>query len=109
MVLAVLGARVGLLLALEFDLLVSLKPANLPRLAEIGLDRTVFIFTLGLSVLTGIVFGLVPAWHASKSDLNEGLKDSSRGATGGRGGSRWRVARGLGGRAFAVLLVGAGS
>ena len=80
--LAVVGGAVGLLLAIwSLDLLVSLKPANLPRLAEISVNRTVFLFTLAISVVTGLLFGLVPALHVSKVDLNEGLKESSRGGT----------------------------
>ena len=81
--LAVVGGAVGLLLAFwSLDVLVSLKPANLPRLAEIGINRTVFLFTFAVSVLTGLLFGVAPAWQVSKSDLNEGLKES-----GGRGGT----------------------
>jgi putative ABC transport system permease protein len=109
-VLAVLGGAVGLILASwSLDLLVSLKPANLPRLAEIGINRTVFVFTLTISVVTGIVFGLVPAFQASKPDLNEGLKDSGRGATGGPGRHRVRALLVVSEIALSlVLLVGAG-
>jgi predicted permease len=109
-VLAVLGGAVGLILASwSLDLLVSLKPANLPRLAEIGINRAVFIFTLTISVVTGIVFGLVPAFQASKPDLNEGLKDSGRGATGGPGRQRVRTLLVVSEVALSlVLLVGAG-
>ena len=108
--LAVVGGAVGLLLAIwSLDLLVSLKPANLPRLAEIGVNRTVFLFILAVSVFTGLVFGVAPALQVSKMDLNEGLKESSRG--GSDSPRRHRV------RAFLVvsevalslvLLVGAG-
>jgi putative ABC transport system permease protein len=79
--LAIVGGVIGLLLAIwSLDLLVSLKPANLPRLAEIGVNRTVFLFTATVSLLTGVLFGLVPAWQVSKTDLNEGLKESGRGS-----------------------------
>jgi putative ABC transport system permease protein len=79
--LAIVGGALGLLLAIwSLDLLVSLKPANLPRLAEINVNRTVFLFTAAVSVLTGVLFGLAPAWQVSKSDLNEGLKESGRGS-----------------------------
>jgi putative ABC transport system permease protein len=109
-VLAVVGGAVGLLLAIwSLDLLVSLKPANLPRLAEIGVNRTVFLFTLAVSVLTGLLFGVAPALQVSKMDLNEGLKESSRGGTDSPRRQRMRallvvceVALSL------VLLVGAG-
>jgi putative ABC transport system permease protein len=79
--LAIVGGAVGLILAIwSLDLLVSLKPANLPRLAEVGVNRTVFLFTAAVSVLTGVLFGLAPAWQVSKTDLNEGLKESGRGS-----------------------------
>ena len=107
---ALLGGGFGLFLAYwGIDLLVVLKPANLPRIAEIGLDRNVFAFTLGLSLLTGIAFGLVPAFQASKADVNDALKEGSRGASGGPARQRMRnflvvseVALSL------VLLIGAG-
>jgi putative ABC transport system permease protein len=72
--LSVLGGAGGLVLASwGVDLLTALKPANLPRLSSIGMDRWVLAFTLGVSILTGIVFGLVPALSASKLDVNEAL------------------------------------
>ena len=107
---ALLGGGFGLFLAnWGIDLLVALKPANLPRLADIGLDGNVFAFTLGLSLLTGIAFGLVPAFQASKADVNDALKEGSRGASGGPARQRTssflvvsEVALSL------VLLIGAG-
>jgi putative ABC transport system permease protein len=110
LVLSIVGGAVGLLLAIwSLDLLVSLKPANLPRLTEIGVNRTVFLFTLAISVFTGIVFGLVPAWQASKPDLNEGLKESGRGSSGGPRRQRVRAALVLTEVALSlVLLIGAG-
>jgi putative ABC transport system permease protein len=109
-VLSVLGGAVGLVLAIwSLDLLVSLKPSNLPRLAEIGVNRTVFLFTLGISLFTGIVFGLVPAWQASRPDLNEGLKESGRGSSGGTRRHQVRAALVVAEVALSlVLLVGAG-
>jgi putative ABC transport system permease protein len=108
--LGVLGGAVGLLIAIwSLDLLVSLKPANLPRLAEIGINRTVFIFTFAISVLTGVIFGLVPALQASKPDLNEGLKESGRGATGNPRRHRVRALLVVSEVALSlILLVGAG-
>jgi putative ABC transport system permease protein len=108
--LAVVGGAVGLVLAIwSLDLLVSLKPANLPRLAEIGVNRTVFLFTLGVSVVTGLLFGLVPALQLSKMDLNEGLKESSRGGTDSPRRHRVRALLVVSEVALSlVLLVGAG-
>jgi predicted permease len=58
--------------------------ARLPRLSEIGLDATALVFTFGVSLVTGILFGLAPALAASKTDLNQVLKESGRGLMGGR-------------------------
>ncbi|HEV2915214.1 MAG TPA: ABC transporter permease, partial [Pyrinomonadaceae bacterium] len=81
--LALVGGGLGLLLALwGVDALKSLIPEtmNFPRLDEIGVSGAVFAFTLGTSVLTGIVFGLLPGLQASKLDLNNALKETARGA-----------------------------
>ena len=108
--LGIVGGAIGLLLAIwSLDLLVSLKPANLPRLAEIGVNRTVFLFTFAVSVVTGLLFGLAPALQASKSDLNEGLKESSRGGTDSPRRHRLRALLVVSEVALSlVLLVGAG-
>jgi putative ABC transport system permease protein len=108
--LALVGGAVGLLLAIwSLDLLVSLKPANLPRLAEIGVNRTVFLFTAAVSVFTGILFGLAPAWQVSRSDLNEGLKESGRGGSDAPRRHRLRALLVISEVALSlVLLVGAG-
>jgi putative ABC transport system permease protein len=84
--LALLGGTLGLLLALwSVDILVKLGPENLPRLKEVSIDGRVFGFTLGVSLFTGFLFGLLPAIKASKIDLNEALKQGSQKATAGRG------------------------
>ncbi|MEY2493825.1 MAG: hypothetical protein QOJ45_317 [Verrucomicrobiota bacterium] len=108
--LAVVGGAVGLFFAIwSLDVLVSLKPANLPRLGEIGVNRTVFLFTLAVSLLTGLVFGVAPALQVSKMDLNEGLKESSRGGTDSPRRQRMRALLVVSEVALSlVLLVGAG-
>jgi putative ABC transport system permease protein len=108
--LAIAGGALGLIFALwSLDLLVSLKPANLPRLAEIDVNRTVFLFTAAVSVLTGILFGLAPAWQVSKSDLNEGLKESGRGGSDAPRRQRMRALLVISEVALSiVLLIGAG-
>jgi putative ABC transport system permease protein len=108
--LAIVGGAFGLLLAIwSLDLLVSLKPANLPRLAEIGVNRTVFLFTAAVSVFTGVLFGLAPAWQVSKSDLNEGLKESGRGGSDAPWRHRVRALLVISEVALSlVLLIGAG-
>jgi predicted permease len=83
--LALAGGAMGLLLAAwGIDALVALSPSNLPRVQTISLDRYVLCFTLAISVLTGVLFGLAPALHASKLDLNEALKEGGRGSTEGK-------------------------
>jgi putative ABC transport system permease protein len=74
--LAFVGGLAGLLLARwGVDLLLALRPANLPRVGAIGIDGPVLLFTLGASLLAAVIFGLVPALQASKPDLNDCLKD----------------------------------
>ncbi|HSB12360.1 MAG TPA: ABC transporter permease [Blastocatellia bacterium] len=83
--LSVLGGGSGLLLAKwGVRLLVAISPTSIPRSREIDLDARVLLFTFAVSVLTGVVFGVVPALQASKPDLNEVLKDAGRGSTGRR-------------------------
>jgi putative ABC transport system permease protein len=104
------GGALGLLFAMwGIDLLSIVAPANLPRFSETGIDITVLLFTLGASVLTGVAFGLAPAFHASKVDLNEALKESGRSSTEGRGRHRLRSLLIVSEVALSVvLLVGAG-
>lgn len=104
------GGAVAVVLAIYgTNLLVAFKPDNLPRLSEIGVDGRVFVFTLGISLLTGLVFGLLPAWSASRSGLGEALKEGGRSASSGRGRQRLRSTFVVIELAVAlVLLVGAG-
>ncbi|HEY6402209.1 MAG TPA: ABC transporter permease, partial [Blastocatellia bacterium] len=82
--LSLLGGAAGVLLAgFATDALIALNPADIPRIAESGLDWRALLFTFATATLTGIVMGLVPALHASKLDLNTVLKDGGRGASTG--------------------------
>ncbi|HEY0970926.1 MAG TPA: ABC transporter permease [Gemmatimonadales bacterium] len=110
LVLSLIGGVGGLLLAAwGTDLLVSLGPAELPRLQEIGVDGRVAAFALVASLVTGVLFGVAPAVHASRSDLNDTLKDGTRGTSGGPGGARARQALLVAEVAISLtLLVGAG-
>jgi putative ABC transport system permease protein len=79
--LSLAGGALGLLLAVWWsDLLVSLGKDDIPRALQIGLDWRVLIFTLLVSVTTGLVFGLVPALHSSRTGLTETLKEGGRGS-----------------------------
>lgn len=108
--LAFMGAGAGLLLSdWAVKLFILAGPRNIPRLAEIGLDGPVVLFTCGTALLTGIVFGLAPAWQTSKTDLAGALKDGSKGASQGISCHFTHSALVVAEVALAiVLLVGAG-
>jgi putative ABC transport system permease protein len=107
--LAAAGGAAGLLVAVwGVDSLVSLAPDALPRIHEIGIDARVAAFTMLVSLLTGVVFGLAPALQLSKPDLSDGLKESGR-TTAGVQRNRLRSALIVSEIALSlVLLVGAG-
>lgn len=108
--LSVAGGALGLALAFYgVKALVGLSPISLPRLGEIRADGQMIFFTLLISILVGVIFGIAPAFTASKAELNETLKETSRGGSTGPRGNRMRsllVAFELA-LAF-VLLIGAG-
>jgi predicted permease len=84
---AAIAGLLGVLLAIwGLDLLKKVAENFLPRVREISLDVNVLLFAVGLSLITGIILGLVPALHASRSDPIDSLKDSSRGSTGRQAG-----------------------
>ena len=81
--LALVGGSLGLLLARwGIQLILYISPDAIPRSREIGLDWRVLVFTVGVSFLTGILFGLVPALQAGVVDVHETLKETGRGTTG---------------------------
>jgi putative ABC transport system permease protein len=110
LVLAVGGGALGLMLAVwGTDLLIKLQPQGIPRLEEVQIDRMVLLFTAGLTVLTGLIFGCIPAWHSTRVDLVGSLKDNARGAIGAGGLQRLRGTLVVAEMALAVLLLtGAG-
>jgi putative ABC transport system permease protein len=109
LMLSALGAAGGLLLVwFGIDALAALSPPGILRMNDVNVDARVLGFTIGLSLLTGILFGLAPALQASKLDLNTALKEGGRGA-GGSTGHRLRSLLVVSEIALAlVLLVGAG-
>ncbi|HWO01097.1 MAG TPA: ABC transporter permease, partial [Blastocatellia bacterium] len=108
--LSMAGGALGLLVAMwGTDVLVSLSHDDLPRASQIGLDGRVLGFTFLISILTGVVFGLVPALHSSKTELTESLKEGGRGSTESARRNRLRAVLVVGEVAIAiVLLAGAG-
>ncbi|HKV29316.1 MAG TPA: ABC transporter permease [Candidatus Acidoferrales bacterium] len=110
LLLSLIGGAAGLLLAKwGTGVLLALKPAALNRFAGIQMDVRVLLFVFGISVLTGILFGLAPAWSAGRTLVGTALKESGRSATEGRSGYRLRQLLVTGEIALAlVLLAGAG-
>ena len=108
-ILSLLGAIGGLLLAVwGVELLTSMKPAGIPRLDNVRIDATVILFTIGIALVTGLLFGLVPAFTATRG-LTASLKEGGRGAVTSRGGTRVRGVLVVVELALAVmLLAGAG-
>jgi putative ABC transport system permease protein len=110
LLMALAGGALGTFFAIyAADFLVALSPATFPSFVKLTLDGRVLGFTLLISLLTGVLFGLAPALQASRPALHEVLKDSGRGTSGGLGRSRLLGALVVSEIALAlVLLVGAG-
>ncbi|HVF70658.1 MAG TPA: ABC transporter permease [Chthoniobacterales bacterium] len=108
--LAVIGGAAGTFLALwGVELLQAIGSKTVPRIGEANLDLTVLIVTLGVSVVTGVLFGLVPALASGKAELTETLKEGGRGSTSGIRRNRIRNLLVIAEVALAlVLLVSAG-
>ncbi|HEX2189801.1 MAG TPA: ABC transporter permease [Longimicrobiaceae bacterium] len=109
-ILGLLGGAAGLVLAVwGTSALVAMEPQGIPRLAEVGVDATVVAFTLGVALLSGVLFGLLPAVQVTRSDLAGTLREGGRGSLAGRGSARTRNALVVAEMALAVvLLAGAG-
>jgi putative ABC transport system permease protein len=108
--LSLAGGVLGLLFAwASLGPLLKLSATSLPAVFAVSLDRWVLFFTLAVSLVTGLLFGIVPALRTAKLDLRETLNESSRGSTAGPGHHRIRGALVAGEIAMAMLLlVGAG-
>ncbi len=109
-VLAIVGGAGGVGLAsVTLGLVKQWAGDRIPRVEEVALDPAVLLFSLGLSLLTGALLGLLPAWQVARPDLSDALKDSSRDTSGGRRQSRTRSSLLVAEVAVSfVLLVAAG-
>jgi predicted permease len=108
MLLSAVGGVLGLLLAYGgTKTLIKALPAALPRSAEVSLDSKALLFTLVLSLVTGVIFGLAPALKATRTNLQEVMKQSGRGASGFRHRLQGTFVAGEIALAL-ILLVGAG-
>ena len=110
MLLSLGGAVIGTSLAAwAVDAVKAFGPAGVPRLAEVTIDARVLGFSIALAIATGLLFGLVPALHAAKTNVGQMLKESTRGSSGRRGTRRTRGILVVAEMALAVvLLIGAG-
>ena len=92
LILSLFGGAIGLVVALwGVDGLRALGPRDVPRLDEVGVDGTVLAVALGLSLSSGMIFGLLPAWQAARGRFGE-VMHGARGVIGSRGSSRWHGA-----------------
>jgi len=109
LVLSSVGGVAGLLAAVwAVGFLESSLPPNVLPVPDIGVDRTVVVCAAAVTLLTGIVFGMAPAWQAARSDVNATLKDAGRSSV---GGMRPLLRKALAGAELAlatILLIGAG-
>ena len=108
LVLSGAGGAVGVATAVwGVSLLQSTLPPNLLPVPDVGVDRMVLLFATGVTMITGLTFGIAPAWQAAKTDVNATLKDAGRSAS---GGMRPLLRRALAGAELAlatILLIGA--
>ncbi|MFZ0819757.1 MAG: ABC transporter permease [Candidatus Acidiferrales bacterium] len=106
LLLSLIGSAVGLALGAWAMLAIrGLHTAVLPSVGKIALDPNVLLFTLGIALFTGILFGLAPALHVSSPRLHDTLKEGGRGGSSGPGGQRLRSALVVSEIAFSLLLV----
>jgi len=109
-VLALLAGSGGVMIAgWGVSALLALAPANLPRLNEVSVDTTALMFALAISLAASLIFGIAPAWHVSRVDLADGLRQGGKGSSLGVRGGWARKAFVVAEIALAVALVmGAG-
>lgn len=103
LIIALIGGAFGVLVTyVGMNALLAVAPADAPRLEHVRLDSNVLLYTLGITLVTAFVFGLVPALRASRPDIHRGLKESGQRSS---GGTRHRLLRGLVACEVALALV----
>ena len=109
-ILSLIGGALGLLLAVwGVEALITLEPRGVPRLNEVRVDPVAVGFTMALALITGLLFGVVPAFQSTRGGISSTLKEGGRGALSMRGGARMRTTLVVAEVALAVmLLAGAG-
>jgi predicted permease len=108
LLLSVSGGLLGLALAsVALHVGIGMLPETLPRVSSIGLDWKVAVFSLGLAVLTGLLCGLVPAFAAARTEVNEALKEGGRTGSAGGGHARLRSALVVAELAVALVMLAA--
>jgi putative ABC transport system permease protein len=110
LILASIGGVVGLCLAmLGVRALLFLSPAQMPRSQEIGIDLRVLAFAIGASIVSAVIFGILPAWQGARAEAHGALRSSARGAGDAARLNRWRSILVVGELAISfMLLIGAG-
>jgi predicted permease len=110
MLLALIGGALGLFVAYGLANAVSkVSTSSVPRVDTVSIDGGVLLFTLGISLVTGLFFGLFPAWHASRTDIGETMKEGGRSGSASAGKKRIRSVLVVAEVSISlVLLVGAG-
>ena len=104
--LGIMGGALGIFLAYAgIRLLIAMRPASIPRLEEISIDPAVLLFTAGISILAGLLFGLVPVFKYGKPDLSSALKEGGRSFSEGKERHRARNALAVSQIALALVLL----
>jgi len=109
LLLAAAGCVAGLALGLALmKILLAIAPADIPRIQEVSMDWRVFAAAAAIATVTGLIFGLAPAWHASQAQASESLKSAGR-TKGGKSHAWWRAGLTVTEIALSLmLLIGAG-